>query len=94
MFHRVFVQTQIKPGTGFWGLELWKERRAEVFSTSPLPNHVIPGRVFANLTVAIYGMADDNMVWVCDSKTTPTPPKLNTMIHQAKPQRAQQLGSQ
>lgn len=46
MFHRVFVQTQIKPGTRFWGLELWKEKRVEVFSTSLWPNHVIPGRVF------------------------------------------------
>lgn len=46
MFHRVVVQTQIKPGTGFWGFELWKEKPVEVFSTSLWPNHVIPGRVF------------------------------------------------
>lgn len=26
MFRRVFVQTQIKPAAGFWGLERWKEK--------------------------------------------------------------------
>lgn len=46
MFHRVVVQTQIKPGTGFWGFELWKEKPVEVFSTALWPNHVIPGRIF------------------------------------------------
>lgn len=49
MFHHVFVQTQIKPGSGVWGLELWKENPVEVFSTSPCPNHVIPGRALAKI---------------------------------------------
>lgn len=89
MFHRVSVQTQIKPGTGFWGFVLWKEKRLEVFSTSLWPNHVIPGRGFSKFGSG--HMADGKNVRSCDSETTPnpryfTPPRLlkRLYIMQAK----------
>lgn len=77
MFHRVFVQTQIKPGTGFWGLELWKEKRVEVFSTSLRPNHVIPGRALAKFGSGhVRGWQTTKMCGFVTGRPPPTPDTL------------------